>query len=155
MRRRTRTTLVGSALLAAAALVGPVMALPAFAADAAPARSVSSTLIDPTTYYTMNLSTTAATIQPGGQVRTTITFDASRNLHGAPVDLSVSGLPAGATATFSPAQTRVGGQATLTITAGSTSTVGTSTVTVSAIITSFGIDPIGTTAPFQLTIATP
>jgi hypothetical protein len=104
------------------------------------------------TYYEMHLTSASATVQPGGATTTVITFDASRRLYGAPVDLSVSGLPDGVTASFSPPQPRVGGFSTLTLTTTSSSAPGTSTVTIGAIINLFPSDPIGTTTTFDLTI---
>jgi hypothetical protein len=102
--------------------------------------------------YTMHLSVSAATVRPGGVTSTVITFEASRRLYGQPVDLSVTGLPAGATATFSPCRPRVGGQSTLTIATAPGTPAGAATITVSAIINEFSSDPIGTTAPFDLTV---
>src|SRR5690349_13802886 len=106
-----RTALLSGVLLAALTPTG------AFASD---------TRV-PDTYYEMHLSSTAATVQAGGTTTTVITFEAGRRLTGRPVDLSVSGLPAGATASFTPAQPRIEGRSTLTITLSSSSPEGAST----------------------------
>jgi hypothetical protein len=102
--------------------------------------------------YTMRLSSTAATVRPGGVTTTVISFRASRRLYGAPVDLSVSGLPAGATASFSPPRPLVGGHSTLTIVTAPSSPVGAFSLTVSAIVHPFSSDPIGTSTDFALTV---
>ena len=64
----------------------------------------------------------------------------------------MTGLPEGATASFSPRRPRVGGHSTLTVTTAPSSAAGTFTLTVSAIINLISSDPIGTTTPFGLTI---
>ena len=69
------------------------------------------------------------------------------------MDLSVSGLPSGVTASFAPPTATIGGRAVLTLTAAPSSVAGTSAVTVTAMTESS--DPIGTTAPLGLTIGTP
>jgi hypothetical protein len=106
-----------------------------------------------TDYYTMQLSSTSGTVQAGGGTRTVVSFRASRYLYGTAVDLSVSGLPNGVTASFSPQPTRIGDSSTLTLTTASTSPAGAFPVTVIAITE--GNDPIGTSTTFGLMINAP
>jgi hypothetical protein len=120
-----------------------------------PYSSVSTTSAHKPYSYSMRLSSTSATIQSGGVTTTVISFNASRRLQGAPVDLSVTGLPDGVTATFSPPRPRVRGTSTLTLTTAPSSPAGTFTVTVGAIINLFSSDPIGTSTTFGLTIQSP
>jgi hypothetical protein len=128
-------------------LLAVSVAVAAFAA--VPARAASGSEYR----YSMHLSVSAATVAPGGATKTVITFEASRRLYGLPVDLSVTGLPAGATATFTPPRPRVGGHSTLTVTTAPATPAGAATITVSAIINLDSSDPIGTTAPFDLTVS--
>jgi hypothetical protein len=146
MPHLTTKLLVRSALLPAAALMA-VSGSTAFA-DVPGATAHSATA----SYYTMNLSSASATLRPGDTTKTVISFTASRRLYGAPVDLSVTGLPEGATASFSPRRPLVGGRSTLTITTSPSSPTGDFTVTVSAIINLESSDPIGTTTPFALSL---
>jgi len=154
MRDFARKTLVAAAMLPVAAVIAVSGAAPALATvggTAGGAGTGTASAQDPTT-YTMNLSSTSATIRPGRSTSTVITFDASRRLYGATVNLSVSGLPDGARAYFSPSHPRVGGHSTLTITAAPSTPAGGFTVTVGAIVNLFSSDPIGTTATFALTV---
>jgi len=70
-------------------------------------------------------------VQPGGTATTTvstaITSGAAQS-----ITLSASGLPAGATATFSPATVQSGGSSTLTIATSASTPNGTSQVTITA-----------------------
>jgi hypothetical protein len=102
--------------------------------------------------YTMLLSPASATVRHGRVTKTVISFDAKPYLHGSRVDLSISGLPAGATASFSPARPLVTGHSTLTLRTASSTPAGAVMVTVSAIINLTSSDPIGTTTPFGLTV---
>jgi hypothetical protein len=104
--------------------------------------------------YTMQLSSTSATVRAGETTTTTISFDANRRLYRTRVDLGVSGLPSGVTASFSPAKPRIGCSSTLTFTTEPSSPVGAFTVTVTA-ITITPSDPIGTSTTFDLTISAP
>lgn len=150
MRHLVRLTLVPAAVLAA--VLGSTAAYATAPATSA-TTSTSAGARAPEYSYTMHLSAGAATVRPGGTATTIITFDASRRLQGLPVDMSVTGLPAGATATFSPRRPRVGGHTTLTVTTASGTPAGATTITVSAIINVLSSDPIGTTSPFQLTVS--
>ena len=102
------------------------------------------------TYYTMRLSPPSVMLRPGSTARIIISFNATRGLYGTPVDLSVSGLPSGVTASFSPSTTVIGGFSVLTVTAAPSSTAGAFAATVSALTESS--DPIGTTATLGVTI---
>src|SRR5215467_13610159 len=140
-----------AALLPAALLLaigGPGAAF-ASTAPGGPAKGASAPATD--SYYTMQFSSPAATVRAGGVTRTRISFQATIDLYGTPVNLSVSGLPSGATASFSPSQPIIGGGSVLTITTAPWSPAGTSALTVTAITTS--TDPIGTSATFTLTIS--
>jgi hypothetical protein len=111
---------------------------------------VSGSAAHASTTYTMQLSSTSAAVHAGGTTRTTVSFHASRYLYGTAVDLSVSGLPNGVTASFCPQPSHIGGTSTLTLTTVSTSPPGAFVVTVIAITESS--DPIGTSTTFGLTI---
>ena len=115
-----------------------VLAAPAVAAVAAPAE------------YTMNLSKSAATVRAGGLGSTLITFTEPAKLENTRVTLSVTGLPPGATATFLPAKPCLCGSSIMFLRTSSSTPAGTSALTISAITISS--DPIGTTAPFSLTV---
>jgi len=104
-------------------------------------------------YYTMQLSPSSVTVRAGYRTRITISFQATSDLYGTPVALSVSGLPSGVTASFSPRTATIGGRSVLTLTAAPSSTAGAFAVTVIAITLSS--DPIGTSAPLGLTISAP
>ena len=105
----------------------------------------------PDGYYTMRLSRSSVAVRAGHQTRIAISFLAPAALYGVPVALSVSGLPDGVTASFSPSTVAIGGHAVLTLTAAPSLAAGTFAVTVTAM--SLSSDPIGTTTPLGLTIA--
>src|SRR6266700_1247218 len=107
-----------------------------------------------TGYYTMQLSPASAAIQAGDTTSITVSFHASRHLRHLRLDLSVSGLPSGVTASFSPATPRIGGTSTLTLTAAPSSSAGAVALTVNA-ITIDPSDPIGTSTAFDLTVNAP
>jgi hypothetical protein len=142
--------MAGSAVVLMA-VSGSVAALAG--ASTATATSVTSAQRELT--YTMRLSATSATVQPGAATTTVISFDAPRRLYGYRVDLSASGLPAGVTASFSPRRPLVSGHSTLTLTSASSAPAGASTITAGAIVNLFSSDPIGTSTTFDLTINTP
>jgi hypothetical protein len=128
---------IGSVASVAFALV---LAAPAVAAVAASSDT-----------YTMNLSRSAATVRAGGLGSTVITFSESSKLENTRVSLSVTGLPPGVTATFLPAKPCLCGSSIMFLRTSSSTPVGTSALTISAITISS--DPIGTTAPFSLTVS--
>jgi hypothetical protein len=103
-----------------------------------------------TTDYVMVLSSTSATVTAGGETRTVVSFQYEPYLRGTRVALSVTGLPAGATATFRPDTPRISGRSVLTIDTATSTPDGASTLTVSALTLSS--DPIGTSTTFALTV---
>ncbi|MGW4064485.1 M4 family metallopeptidase [Amycolatopsis sp. NPDC004747] len=98
--------------------------------------------------YSLTLSPTSATVQPGQTATTTVTTRVTSG-NAQTVQLVASGLPEGAKATISPASIQSGGTATLTITTSATTPEGTSQVTV----TGDGTDA-DHTAQFSLTVGT-
>jgi len=78
---------------------------------------------------------------------------APADLYGTAVTLSVSGLPSGVTASFSPPTATIGGLSVLTVTAAPSSAAGAFAATLTAMTLSS--DPIGTSAPLGLTISAP
>jgi hypothetical protein len=83
--------------------------------------------------FALTASPTTVSVAQGGTKTTTISTTVSGGFNSA-VSLSASGLPAGVTASFSPASIAApgSGSSTLTFTASSTATTGTSTVTINA-----------------------
>jgi hypothetical protein len=149
-------TLLKAALLPTALLMAAGGSQAASASQAAATSNVTSGLHSapsPDSYYTMRLSPSSVRVRPGHRTRITVSFRATTDLYGAPVALSVSGLPSGVTASFSPPTTVIGGRSVLTLTAAPSSGVGAFAVTVTAITLSS--DPIGTSAPLGLTISAP
>lgn len=91
--------------------------------------------------------------EPGGVRLGPRRSEAATDLYGTAVTLSVSGLPSGVTASFSPSTATIGGRSVLTLTAAPSSAAGAFTATVTAMTLSS--DPIGTTTPLGLTISAP
>ena len=148
--------LLKAALLPTALLMAAGGSQAAFASEAAATANVTSGIHSapsPDSYYTMQLSPSPVTVRAGHRNRITVSFQATTDLYGTPVALSVSGLPGGVTASFSPRTATIGGRSVLTLTAAPSSTAGSSAVTVTAITLS--TDPIGTSAPLGLTISAP
>ncbi|RSM98228.1 peptidase M4 family protein [Nonomuraea sp. WAC 01424] len=79
--------------------------------------------------FSVGVTPTAATVQPGRQVSVTVT---SATVSGSPqqIALQAKGLPAGMTASFSPASITTGATSTLTFTVGATTASGTYAITV-------------------------
>ena len=149
-------TLLKAALLPTALLMAAGGSQAAFASQAATSANVTSgvhSAPSADSYYTMRLSPSSVTVRAGYRTRITISFRATTDLNGTPVALSVSGLPSGVTASFSPSEPTIGGRSVLTLTAAPSSAAGAFTATVIAITLSS--DPIGTSAPLGLTISTP
>ena len=149
-------TLVKAALLPTALLMAAGGSQAAFASQAATSANVTSgvhSAPSADSYYTIRLSPSSVTVRAGYRTRITVSFRATPDLDGTPVALSVSGLPSGVTASFSPSTPTIGGHSVLTLTAAPSSTPGTFTATVIAITLSS--DPIGTTAPLALAISAP
>ncbi|MGW7538383.1 M4 family metallopeptidase [Amycolatopsis sp. NPDC054798] len=81
--------------------------------------------------FSVALSPTTATVQPGQSATSTVTTKIT-NGNAQSVKLTASGLPSGATATFNPATVQSGGTATLTIATTASTPNGTSKVTITA-----------------------
>jgi len=149
-------TLLKAALLPTALLLAAGGSQVAFASQAPAAANPSGgshAAASQGGYYTMRLSPSSVTLRAGCRTRITVSFQAPADLYGTPVDLSISGLPGGVTASFAPSTTTIGGHAVLTLTAAPSSAAGTFAATVTAMTESS--DPIGTTTPLGLTIGTP
>ena len=149
-------TLLKAALVPTALLMAAGGSQAAFASQAtATANATSGIHSAPSSdsYYTMRLSPSPVTVRAGHRTRITISFRAPADLYGAPVALSVSGLPGGVTASFSPPAAAIGGGSILTLTAATSTAAGAFEATVTAMTLSS--DPIGTSAPLGLTISAP
>jgi hypothetical protein len=149
-------TLLKAALLPTALLIAAGGSPEAFASQAAATANVTSGIhsapaLD--SYYTMRLSSSSVAVRVGHRTRITVSFQAATDLFGTPVALSVSGLPGGVTASFSPSTAVIGGRSVLTLTAAPSSAAGAFAATVTAMTLSS--DPIGTSAPLGLTISAP
>jgi subtilisin family serine protease len=81
--------------------------------------------------FTASVSPTSRSIAPGASTTYTVTVTARAGFT-SPVALAVSGLPTGATASFSPSSLPGGGTSTLTVTTSASSPLGTSTLTITA-----------------------
>ncbi|MER5332557.1 S8 family serine peptidase [Micromonospora sp. NPDC002717] len=83
----------------------------------------------PTNDFSVSVSPASGSTAPGGSVTATVAT-ATTNGSAQSVSLSASGLPSGATASFSPATVTSGGSSTLTISTSASTAPGTYTVTV-------------------------
>ena len=149
-------TLLKAALLPTALLMAAGGSPAAFASQAAATANVTGDIHSapsPDSYYTMRLSPSSVAVRAGHRTRITVSFQAATDLYGTPVTLSVSGLPGGVTASFSPSTAVIGGRSVLTLTAAPSSAAGAFAATVTAMTLSS--DPIGTSAPLGLTISAP
>jgi hypothetical protein len=147
-------TLLKAALVPTALLMAAGGSQAAFASQAAATANVTSGMHSAPSsdsYYTMRLSPSSVTVRTGHRTRITISFQAATDLRGTPVALSVSGLPGGVTASFSPSTAAIGGRPVLTLTAAPSSAAGAFEATVTAMTLSS--DPIGTSTPLGLTIS--
>ncbi|HZD95286.1 MAG TPA: hypothetical protein VE133_13585 [Candidatus Sulfotelmatobacter sp.] len=83
--------------------------------------------------FALSASPTSVSVTQGGTKTSSISTTVSGDFNSA-LSLSASGLPAGVTASFSPASIAApgSGSSTVTFSAGSTATVGTSTITINA-----------------------
>ena len=156
MFRITPRTLAKAALLATALLMAVGGSEAAFASQVPATASVTNSMHSASStdsYYTMRLSPSSVTIRAGYQTRIIVSFQAPADLHGTAVALSVTGLPSGVTASFSPSTATIGGRSVLTLTAATSSAAGAFQATVIAMTLSS--DPIGTSAPLGLTISAP
>jgi hypothetical protein len=80
--------------------------------------------------FTLSAVPTSASTTPGASARYTVNVGAVNGFSG-PVNLTASGLPAGAAAVFNPAAPVAGSSSTLTVTTAANTPVGSSTLTVS------------------------
>jgi hypothetical protein len=99
--------------------------------------------------FTISLNPTSGSTPAGATATTQVTL-APANGYAGSATLSVSGLPAGVTASFSPGQVSAGNPATLTLHTVVSSPTGTFPITVTATDAS-ALDPVKT-ATYQLTI---
>src|SRR5690606_2720555 len=83
----------------------------------------------PANDFSISVSPGSGSVQPGGTVSTTIRTAVTSG-SAESVKLTAEGLPAGATATFSPSSVPAGGSATMTVSASASTAPGTYTVTV-------------------------
>ncbi|WP_406641026.1 M4 family metallopeptidase [Amycolatopsis sp. WGS_07] len=81
--------------------------------------------------FSVELSPTTATVEPGASAKSTVTTKIT-NGNAQQVKLTASGLPSGATATFSPDTIQSGATATVTIATTASTPKGTSKVTITA-----------------------
>jgi hypothetical protein len=146
-------TLLKAAFLPAALLMAAGGSQAASAATTANVTSGVPSASSQDSYYTMRLSPSSVTVQAGHRTRIIISFRAPADLYGTPVTLSVSGLPSGVTASFSPSAATIGGLSVLTLTAAPSTAAGAFAATVTAMTLSS--DPIGTSTPLGLTISAP
>jgi len=80
--------------------------------------------------YSLSLNPSSGTVQPGQSIQATVTT-ATTSGSAQQVALSATGLPAGVTASFSPATVTSGGSSTMTLASTASTPAGTSSVTVS------------------------
>jgi Zn-dependent metalloprotease len=101
----------------------------AWNAVSVPAQSGDPTCTTGVNDFSLAVSPTSGSVTPGGSltasVATTLTSGSAQS-----VNLSASGLPSGATATFSPASVTAGGTAQMSVSTSSSTPTGTYTVTV-------------------------
>ena len=107
-------------------------AIPGAASDGVMRAPVNGIQIVPhstTPDFSISASPSSQTVTPGNSTTYTVTVGALNGFTGT-VTLSASGLPTGATASFSPATLSGSGTSTLTVTTASTTAAGTSTLTI-------------------------
>ncbi|WP_158885304.1 M4 family metallopeptidase [Amycolatopsis anabasis] len=81
--------------------------------------------------FSMTLSSTSGTVQPGQSATVTVSTQTTKG-NAQTVNFTASGLPAGATATFNPASVQSGATSTLTITTSSSTPNSTTPITIKA-----------------------
>jgi len=79
--------------------------------------------------FSISVNPTSATVQPGQSATVTVSTQITGG-NAQTVNLSASGLPAGATASFNPATIQSGGSSTLTVSTSASTPTGTSTITI-------------------------
>ncbi|MGY0231894.1 M28 family peptidase [Longispora urticae] len=119
----------------------------AWLAVAVPAQSGEATCTATSNDFSISLSPASGGTMPGNAVTTTVgTTTTSGSAQ--TVNLTASGLPSGATASFNPASVQSGASSTLTITTSTGTPAGVHTVTVT------GTGAVTHTATYQLTVGT-
>ncbi|WP_412542075.1 M28 family peptidase [Longispora sp. K20-0274] len=117
----------------------------AWAAVSVPAQSGEATCTTTANDFSISLSPSSGSAQPGSSVTTTVgTTTTSGSAQ--TVALTASGLPAGVTASFSPSSVTSGNSSTLTLSASGSATPGSYTVTVT------GTGSVTHTATYSLTV---
>lgn len=91
--------------------------------------SATVTLVIPTPDYSIAATPASQTVSQGNSANNTTTIAALNGFTGA-VNLAVSGLPTGATASFNPTSITTSGTSTLTVTTTNTTAIGTYTLTI-------------------------
>uniref|UniRef100_UPI001BDBF972 M28 family peptidase n=1 Tax=Nonomuraea sediminis TaxID=2835864 RepID=UPI001BDBF972 len=120
----------------------------AWNAVSVPVQSGEPTCTSPTQDFSISTNPTSGSVTPGQSATTTV---GTQTTAGNPqtVNLTASGLPSGATASFNPASVTSGNSSTLTISTSASTPAGTSTITVT------GTGASGShTATYQLTVGT-
>jgi hypothetical protein len=102
--------------------------------------------------FSLSAAPGSVSVNPGNNVSTTIT-ETDLNGYAGTVDLSVSGLPSGVTASFNPNPTT--GTSTLTFTASSTAATGTATVTITGTDATIVGDTLTHSTTVSLTVNPP
>ncbi|WP_214317956.1 M4 family metallopeptidase, partial [Nonomuraea sediminis] len=118
----------------------------AWNAVSVPVQSGEPTCTSPTQDFSISTNPTSGSVTPGQSATTTV---GTQTTAGNPqtVNLTASGLPSGATASFNPASVTSGNSSTLTISTSASTPAGTSTITVT------GTGASGShTATYQLTV---
>ncbi|MFI6596727.1 M4 family metallopeptidase [Nonomuraea sp. NPDC050536] len=118
----------------------------AWNAVSVPVQSGEPTCTSPTQDFSISTNPTSGSVNPGQSATTTV---GTQTTAGNPqtVNLTASGLPSGATASFNPASVTSGNSSTLTISTSASTPAGTSTITVT------GTGASGShTATYQLTV---
>lgn len=97
--------------------------------------------------FTLSATPSTVSVAPGASASYTVSLSAVSG-YSSPVNLSVAGLPSGATGTFTPNPMTPGGTSGLSVTLGNTTAAGTYTLT----ITGVGTDAVATTHSTTVTL---
>jgi len=124
----------------------------------APINGIQIVPLTPTPAFTVSAAPSSQTVNPGGGTSYSVSTSAVNGFSGS-IGLSVSGLPANATGTFSPTPVNVGSGSTLTITTASNTPPGSYSLTItgtSGSLTSTTNVTLNVTGPASFTLlATP
>src|ERR1700733_4179595 len=124
----------------------------------APINGIQIVPLTPTPAFTVSAAPSSQTVSPGGGTSYSVSTSAVNGFTGS-IGLSVSGLPANATGTFSPTPVNVGSGSTLTITTASNTPPGSYSLTItgtSGSLTSTTNVTLNVTGPASFTLlATP